>query len=143
MDYLNNKGQSPLHISVKNKNIECIKLLVAAGAYTSLWDKEGNSPLHLAAIGNVEQVVEIFRKAGSNLDDKNEDGFTATMLSVVKGSSNILRSLLKYNIDLKIRVPKTRKNLLHLASDVSGFPQGCTSLFFFAAFFYIYHVSFF
>jgi len=49
LDIQNNELYAPLHIAVLVKQPQMVRQLVVAGAATDIRDKEGNTPLHLAA----------------------------------------------------------------------------------------------
>ncbi|KPA36732.1 hypothetical protein FLAG1_10477, partial [Fusarium langsethiae] len=62
LDSLDRDRMTPVHIAVSNRNMDALDLLVASGASTTLKDKNGMSPAHLAAHvgwrGGVEYFVE-------------------------------------------------------------------------------------
>ena len=75
MDSRNNLGQTPLHISLINKNYKIAKYLIEKGANVNLSDNNLDTSLHLAVkCGNVD-IVRLLVKYRANpfsLNKKNE-----------------------------------------------------------------------
>src|SRR5687768_14649938 len=62
---------TPLHIAVKNGNIEIAKLLIKSNANLNIKDTSGNTPLNLAIkCKNLDLVKELI-KAGTDLTEAN------------------------------------------------------------------------
>lgn len=55
-------GDTPLHIAVKNNQIENIKLLLAAGADTKISNFNQQTPLDIAYAENKQDVIDLFLK---------------------------------------------------------------------------------
>ncbi|MHB1946546.1 MAG: ankyrin repeat domain-containing protein [Gammaproteobacteria bacterium] len=67
-------GCSALHIAVAYGRYEIVKLLLAAGAVTSVQDVAGNTPLHLAAEKGDQRLVELLLAKGADPLIKRLDG---------------------------------------------------------------------
>ncbi|KAI5885789.1 uncharacterized protein SCHCODRAFT_01161886 [Schizophyllum commune H4-8] len=57
---------SPLHRAVRRGDIEMVKLLLKAGAFTHLEDDAGVTPLHEAAARGLDGVVDVLLAAGAS-----------------------------------------------------------------------------
>lgn len=60
-------GRTPLHYAVRNKNA-ALKILLAAGAKTSIQDKEGLTPLHLAVYYRNNAAIIPLLMAGADFE---------------------------------------------------------------------------
>ena len=62
LNAMNSEGLSPLHKSVMEGNLDCVKLLVRYGADIRLATRDGWSPLHLATwTGNMDVLVYLLK----------------------------------------------------------------------------------
>ncbi|XP_063782716.1 uncharacterized protein LOC134932324 [Pseudophryne corroboree] len=83
-------GSSLLHEAVLGKSIETVDFLLERGAKTNLQDKQGNTPLHLAAVLNDADmsvaICQTLLEHGSNPDIQNlaKENFAFT---VVRGAA--------------------------------------------------------
>jgi ankyrin repeat protein len=127
-DYFNKNGDSPLHLACRKKSVQILSQLLEAGAYSMLWDTLGRCPLHIAVEANFHEAVDILKSSGSNLDVRTEEGLTPLMIAVMKNKPAVIKRLLNYSIDLKLRLPRSRKSLLHLTAEQAGFPKGPCSV---------------
>lgn len=51
--------QTPLHLAVITRQVKVVELLLRAGVDPSLLDKDGRSPIHLAALGGDSAVLRL------------------------------------------------------------------------------------
>jgi ankyrin repeat protein len=77
---LDNMGQTALHAAVESGNHEAVSFFLRRPEFEVLinkQDKEGNTPMHLAAIKGYDHVVHLLEKVkGLDLNAKNKEGFT-------------------------------------------------------------------
>lgn len=59
-------GDCLLHLAATSKNIEAGFFLIAHGSCLNLFNKQGETPLHVASLGGLETLVEMLLKAGAN-----------------------------------------------------------------------------
>ena len=65
-------------------------------------DKEGNTPLIIAASKGNTTIVTSLLQAGANVNQKNEFGSTAIMLAAKNGYTETVKSLILFNADLNV-----------------------------------------
>lgn len=77
-------------------------------------DKEGNSPLHLAAKSDSSEVITMLVSLGADLEAKNQLGESPLYVAVSYGSEAAIRSLLKAGANLATKAADG-KGLMHAA----------------------------
>ena len=79
-ELLDNKGQTALHTAAESGNHKAVSFFLTRPEFEGLineQDKEGNTPMHLAAIKGHDEVVYLLEKGeGLDLNAKNKEGFT-------------------------------------------------------------------
>jgi len=60
--------RAALQWAALNKNYDCARTLINAGAYLDIQDKEGKTPLHTAIVNGDKQLIEVLIKAGASAD---------------------------------------------------------------------------
>lgn len=63
-------GQTALHVAASNGNLACVKLLLDAGAGSTLRDVEGLTPLQQAEKSCYPACAEILEKKWKELEDQ-------------------------------------------------------------------------
>lgn len=81
LDERNSEGFAPLHVAIKNSNLQAARSLIYGGAYINIQDKQGNTPLHLAILANNEQAVQALVELGANITIRNKKDFSAQGLA--------------------------------------------------------------
>ena len=71
------KQCSALHYAVKQLNVPILQFLLRCGADPCLQDQYGNTPLHLAALSDSEEVINCFLRRNVPLNCRNTEGKTA------------------------------------------------------------------
>jgi ankyrin repeat protein len=70
-------GDAPIHMIVKNHDIGWLGFLLQANADANLRDRDGNTPLLLAAAGRWTEGVELLIAIHADVDRRNNAGETA------------------------------------------------------------------
>nr|CAD7447762.1 unnamed protein product [Timema bartmani] len=74
IDSLNFDKRTALHVMVLRHRLDCVVALLSRGARADLGDKEGNTPLHLAAREGNTAVVQALIVFGADLSYRNNTG---------------------------------------------------------------------
>ncbi|MGL5246188.1 MAG: ankyrin repeat domain-containing protein [Mycoplasmoidaceae bacterium] len=108
-----NDGFSPLMFSIKNNNLEAVKLLVESGA--SVNDKKGmaNSLMFACSYGFIE-IVEYLVEQGSKINITDNEGNNLLMIASKEDQLKIVKFLLSKQIDIN-QVNKKGNNALMYA----------------------------
>ena len=77
--------------------VECVRLLVEAGANVNAHDNDGNTPLHETFLTDVEEEL---LKLGADVNARNNDGETPIFTTV---DDNAVRLFIEHGADLSIR----------------------------------------
>ncbi|HZB88360.1 MAG TPA: ankyrin repeat domain-containing protein [Terracidiphilus sp.] len=80
--------------------VECVRLLLDAGANVNARDDDGNTPLHETFLTDVEEEL---LKRGANINAQNNDGDTPIVTTV---DNEAIPLFLKYGADLNLRNKK-------------------------------------
>ncbi|XP_021711549.1 uncharacterized protein LOC110679867 isoform X1 [Aedes aegypti] len=97
------KGQRPLHVAAKVGYIECVQLLIDRGADINSETKSGMTPLlfafeiknHHSRKACVEKLMSC-----STIDVKDKNGFTTFHYAAKVGLTELIETLLKFNVDI-------------------------------------------
>ncbi|RDD38141.1 Transient receptor potential cation channel subfamily A member 1 [Trichoplax sp. H2] len=111
--------QTALFIAAQRGYIQAIRLLLANGAQVEQFDRDENTPLHLAArSGRIQCVQVICEMAPKLINSQNKRGRTPLHFAVIGGHKDIVLYFLKQgNNDILINASDLNKNTaLHLAS---------------------------
>ena len=99
-------GSSPLQLSVQRGHVECVDLLIDAGADVNWQDSKGQTALHHAASGEAEdeRAASCGRSliaAGANVSVKNALEETALHVAARRKSVEVMKVLLSAKCDLE------------------------------------------
>ena len=74
---LDDQGRTALHWAVEEGRHDAVAELVRLQASVFTQDRQGNTPLHLAAVGNSDAIIDTLIAAGAPKAARNVDGLTA------------------------------------------------------------------
>lgn len=137
LDIQNDNFQAPLHLAVITCQPVIVRKLLFAGAETSVRDRHGNSPLHLACskgdlscvkaltnplttdeISEIKQMASLYKSSCPSLPDleqRNYDGELCVHIATLGNHTDILHHLMCSGADLNSREGKAGRTPLHLA----------------------------
>ena len=87
-------GESALHLVVARRDATWLRFLIAKGANPNLVDREGVSPLQIAANLGWNEGVPLLVKAGAQVDLPNSAGETPLISAVHRRDAELVRALL-------------------------------------------------
>lgn len=90
---------SPLHVAIKNANIEASEFLVEQGASTEISDQFGRRPLHVAAETGYAAIVRSLVEH-AEVDSADNHDVTPLMLATGQGSREVAQDLLDHGADV-------------------------------------------
>ena len=73
---LDESGQTPLHLAADRGSVDCVTLLLEAGANVLAADSDGFTALHVAVIANQVDVCRVLLKHGADPTQEDNDGET-------------------------------------------------------------------
>ncbi|XP_074029329.1 uncharacterized protein isoform X1 [Leptinotarsa decemlineata] len=121
-------GDTALHLAVRRKDIDMVRILVDYGTSVDIRNGEGQTPLHVAAAEGDEVLVKYFYgvRASASITD-NQDR-TPMHLAAENGHANIIELLAdKFKASILERT-KDGSTLMHIAS-LNGHADCATMLF--------------
>ncbi|WP_078131414.1 ankyrin repeat domain-containing protein [Leptospira kirschneri] len=97
----NNWGNTPLHISVNNGNLEIVEKLINLGADVNSKNTEGDTPAFKIPWGRKEglELLQLLHKHGANLFEKNNDQTSLLHYAALNNQISILEFLLEQGLD--------------------------------------------
>jgi ankyrin repeat protein len=93
--YIQNKA-TPLFVAAQFNQVDCMKLLVAAGADIHLKDSIGSDALYIAAEKGQLKALEYLLSVGANVDASDDQGCTPLYLAAQLNHVHILEALVKH-----------------------------------------------
>ena len=90
-----NDDCTPLMIASKNGHVSAVTFLVEHRANMDLQDKEGNTALHYAVIGNATEVCNKLLTLGASLQLYNNDQLTPLLLASNESKIQMVEELIK------------------------------------------------
>ena len=100
----------------KMRNVECVKLLVQAGADVYARNNMGRCPLLLAALAGNYTIVEFLLLKGNNVDACDSQGRSALSLACVAGCDQIVKLLMESGASVNFASDKGMTPLMHAAN---------------------------
>ena len=110
---INDLGETPLILACgtddKSARDKMTTMLLNRGANVNTQDKDGNTPLMMAARKEDEELVSMLVEKGSDVSLMNNEGNTALCYAAIKGVVNIARRFVKEG--RKCKLPIDHKNM--------------------------------
>ena len=121
IDAVNDAGETPLYIAIKENNLYIAEILIKAGADVNRKTFSGENLIYIAARQRKYHLVDILVKNGVDVNVRNKNGETP-LLCAIKSTENqrpnvdMVRLLLEYKADVNCR-DMWGKSALHYASN--------------------------
>ena len=108
-------GETALHITVKAHQDNWVGFLINKGANVDVRDRDGNTPLHDAALFGDETAVNYLIGAKARLNATNNRGETPLILAVQRRAIQLVKLLMDAGADPKIADSFAGKSALDYA----------------------------
>lgn len=105
VDLVNDDKMTPLHLALRENNLEIIEILLAFGADPAVRDRRGNNAFHMAAVtGDAEVMRAIARSARKrgDINDFGNGGLTPLHVATLNGDTAIAQVLAQNGADATI-----------------------------------------
>ncbi|KAM6956232.1 nuclear factor NF-kappa-B p100 subunit-like [Aplochiton taeniatus] len=126
----NHLRQTPLHLAVITRQWKVVEVLLRAGADPSLVDRDGRSPLHLAALGGDDVTLRTLlahlgERYAHLVNVADYHGSFPLHLAVRKGGERCLRLLVESGAKINAGEQKSGSSALHFAVRDNLFKVAC------------------
>ena len=101
VDFDYNAPNTPLKIAVEQRNLECVKILLDAGALTERLKESSGNPLPIAAQNGDLELVRALVSAGAQVNTKYK-GCEALYSAAENGHCHVLAFLLEAGAELEV-----------------------------------------
>ena len=112
-------GVTGVHVAAEEGHLDCVNLLIDAGADVTVLDEEDRTPLLLAVKGNYGEVASALIKAGAdpNTPYVDDDGVSHNLLmdSIIVENADFALLLIEHGADLYYRDKSNVTTLLQAA----------------------------
>uniref|UniRef100_A0A3P9L527 Nuclear factor of kappa light polypeptide gene enhancer in B-cells 2 (p49/p100) n=1 Tax=Oryzias latipes TaxID=8090 RepID=A0A3P9L527_ORYLA len=126
----NHLQQTPLHLAVITRQPKVVEALLRAGADSTLPDKDGRSPLHLAALAGDSSLLRLLLshmgERHSHLVNTPDYHLQPLHLAVRRDGERCLRLLIEGGAKINAPEQKSGNTALHLAVRENLFKVACT-----------------
>lgn len=100
IDEIDEKGNSPLHYSIENQNMELVSFLVTRGADVNKRNYFGVAPLHNAVESGFLHTIKLFLSKGADVNVRDRWIFTPLHLACINMHDVIISLLLRKGADI-------------------------------------------
>lgn len=76
VDIHNKDGDTALHLTCHKGHVDCVRILIAAGAHVELKNCVGQTPLHLALLAGQSTAAILLLHSGADVDLQNAVSIT-------------------------------------------------------------------
>nr|XP_047126785.1 serine/threonine-protein phosphatase 6 regulatory ankyrin repeat subunit A-like [Hydra vulgaris] len=116
--FINKDGNNCAHIAAAKGSLEVLKALIKVNSTMSFSKSKTTlrTPLHLAAIHDHVDIIQLLINQGVSLLEEDKDGLTPLHLAAKFGARNAIE-LFKGKISFNVFSSKTGMNPLHLAAE--------------------------
>ena len=108
-------GQIASHMAARRGNVQCLALLLEAGADKDKADCEDRTAMHLASLRGHQDVVRLLLEANADTDLRDSDSRTALHLAAACGQPEVVELLLEAGADKDV-VDSFGTTALHVAN---------------------------
>ena len=112
-------GETPLYVACGQGQVECVRLLLGAGASTDLTAgaDSGATPLYVACIEGHVECVRLLLGAGASVDlARPDDGVTPLFMACLRGHVDVAQLLSSYGASREDLPPTETMSLQHHAA---------------------------
>jgi ankyrin repeat protein len=95
VNYRGYNGDTALHITVRNRELDWVGYLLKKGADPNIGDAKGDTPLMIAARIGFEEAADYMVRLGAKVDMANRLGETALIIAVQQRQPRVVELLLK------------------------------------------------
>jgi ankyrin repeat protein len=103
-------GLTPLHYAVKNNEINFIRFLIEAGADVNAKDNNGNTPLNMFPVSNIDgnnignyfDILVLLISKGADINNKNRFGKTILHSASEQDKIEFVESLLEQGANINV-----------------------------------------
>ncbi|XP_046585282.1 putative ankyrin repeat protein RF_0381 [Haliotis rubra] len=115
IDSRDDRGKTPAMYATEKGNKKVVDLLVSKGCNLSVVDNLGGNILHVACLGDNEDIVKDLLSRGiADIDSRDDRGRTPVMYAAEKGNKKVVDLLVSKGCNLSV-VDNLGGNILHVA----------------------------
>ena len=121
VDYLNNKGISPLHLAVRKNSLLLARLILGYGADLNITDPYNQTVLFDAVVENNVDMADFLVFTGININHQNREGKTPLMVCTYNSSrQEVFSRLLQLGARIDIVDENGQDVLMHAINNENG-----------------------
>ena len=118
MNKSNGKCETAVICSIKEENLDCLHLLLEAGADVNVQDNSGYTALICATEYGSAKCVKMLLNAGALVNSANLDGATALIAALKKSNGKCASILIEAGADVNICDKSQRTPLIYAAQNI-------------------------
>jgi ankyrin repeat protein len=96
-------GKTALHLAAEAGSLECLRILLEAGADVDAFNKKGNTALHAACVEGHVACVAALIEGGADLDVHGQDGWTPLHIAAKHGHTGCIRALIEAGATVDVK----------------------------------------